>query len=93
VSKWKPLNSTHINTRDSGVDVGMRYLVVETDLQNKSKFYSGKDARHKANRYHKARMTLQRKGTRSAKRRLIALSVRERRNISFIEKLWSRVTP
>jgi putative transposase len=68
-------------TRVSGVDVGMRYLAVETDLQNKSKFYSGKEARHKANRYHKARQTLQRKGTRSAKRRLIALSGRERRFI------------
>jgi putative transposase len=68
-------------TRVSGVDVGMRYLAVETDLKNKSKFYSGKEARHKANRYHKARMTLQRKGTRSAKRRLIALSGRERRFI------------
>jgi putative transposase len=71
-------------TRVSGVDVGMRYLAVETDLQNKSKFYSGKEARHKANRYHKARMTLQRKGTRSAKRRLIALSGRERRFIADI---------
>jgi transposase len=26
-------------TRVSGVDVGMRYLAVETDLRNKSKFY------------------------------------------------------
>ena len=68
-------------TRVSGVDVGMRYLAVETDLKNKSKFYSGKEARHKANRYHKARLTLQRKDTRSAKRRLIALSGRERRFI------------
>ncbi|MEG4013826.1 transposase, partial [Microcoleus sp. S1D4] len=59
-------------TRVSGVDVGMRYLAVETDLQNKSKFYSENNARHQANRYHKARMTLQRKDTRSAKRRLIA---------------------
>jgi putative transposase len=59
----------------------MRYLAVETDLKNKSKFYSGKEARHKANRYHKARQTLQRKDTRSAKRRLIALSGRERRFI------------
>ena len=38
-------------TRVSGVDVGRRYLAVETDLRNKSKFYSGKEARHKANRY------------------------------------------
>jgi transposase len=66
-------------TRVSGVDVGMRYLAVETDLRNKSKFYSGKEARHKANRYQKARKTLQCKGTPSATRRLIAISRRERR--------------
>jgi putative transposase len=66
-------------TRVSGVDVGMRYLAVETDLQNKSKFYSGSYARHKANRYHKARQTLTSKDTRSAKRRLVALTGRERR--------------
>lgn len=68
-------------TRVSGVDVGMRYLAVETDLKNKSKFYSGKEARHRANRYHKARATWARKDTRSAKRRLIAKSRRERRFI------------
>lgn len=69
-------------TRIAGVDVGQRYLAVEVDLQNKAKFYSGKAARHKANRYHKARISLQRKGTQSAKRRLIALSGRERRFIA-----------
>jgi IS605 OrfB family transposase len=77
-------------TRVSGVDVGMRYLAVETDLQNKSKFYSGKEARHKANRYHKARQTLQRKDTRSAKRRLIALSGRERRFIADVNHQISK---
>ncbi|MEG3964600.1 MULTISPECIES: RNA-guided endonuclease InsQ/TnpB family protein [unclassified Microcoleus] len=77
-------------TRVSGVDVGMRYLAVETDLQNKSKFYSGKEVRHKANRYHKARMTLQRKDTRSAKRRLIALSGRERRFIADVNHQVSK---
>jgi putative transposase len=60
-------------TRVSGVDVGMRYLAVETDLKNKSKFYSGKSARQKATRSYKARMTLQRKDTRSAQRRLCYL--------------------
>jgi IS605 OrfB family transposase len=54
------------------------YLHSELVLQNKSKFYSGKEARHKANRYQKARKTLQCKGTRSATRRLIAISGRER---------------
>ncbi len=68
-------------TRISGVDVGMRYLAVETDLNNKSAFYSGKASRHRASQYQRARRTLQRKDTRSAKRRLIALSGRERRFI------------
>ncbi len=77
-------------TRVSGVDVGMRYLAVETDLTNKSKFYSGSLARHKANRYHKARQTLQRKDTRSAKRRLIALSGRERRFIADVNHQVSK---
>ena len=66
-------------TRVSGVDVGRRYLAVETDLHNKSKFYSGKEARDKANRYQKARKSLQCKGTPSATRRLMAISERKRR--------------
>ncbi|NJL68948.1 MAG: IS200/IS605 family element transposase accessory protein TnpB [Microcoleus sp. SM1_3_4] len=77
-------------TRVSGVDVGMRYLAVETDLHNKAKFYSGKATRHKANRYFKARKTLQCKGTRSAKRRLIALSGRERRFIADVNHQISK---
>lgn len=62
-----------------GVDVGQRYLAVATDTQDKTQFFSGKEIRHKSNKYHKARKTLQQKGTRSAKRRLISLSGRERR--------------
>ncbi|MGF1542465.1 MAG: RNA-guided endonuclease InsQ/TnpB family protein [Pleurocapsa sp.] len=62
-----------------GVDVGQRYLAVATNPQNQTQFFSGKQVRHKANKYHKARKTLQQKGTRSAKRRLISLSGRERR--------------
>ncbi|MEH2026942.1 RNA-guided endonuclease InsQ/TnpB family protein [Nostoc sp.] len=77
-------------TRVSGIDVGMRYLAVETDLKNKSAFYSGKASRHKANQYQKARKTLQRKDTRSAKRRLIALSGRERRFIADVNHQISK---
>lgn len=62
-----------------GVDVGQRYLAVSAGTDNSTQFISGKEIRHKANRYHKARKSLQRKGTRSAKRRLVALSGRERR--------------
>ncbi|WP_373538175.1 RNA-guided endonuclease InsQ/TnpB family protein [Microcoleus sp.] len=77
-------------TRIAGVDVGMRYLAVETDLNNKSAFYSGKASRHRANQYQKARRTLQRKDTRSAKRRLIALSGRERRFIADVNHQISK---
>ena len=62
-----------------GVDVGQRYLAVETNTHNQTLFFSGKQVRHKANQYHQARKTLQQKGTRSAKRRLVSLSGRERR--------------
>ena len=62
-----------------GVDVGQRFLAVTTNTKNQTQFFPGKQVRHQANKYHKARKTLQQKGTRSAKRRLISLSGRERR--------------
>jgi IS605 OrfB family transposase len=68
--------------RVMGVDVGQRYIAVATDTKNKTQFFSGKQVRHKASRYVKARKSLQRKGTRSATRRLVALSGRERRFIA-----------
>ncbi|NEQ78770.1 MAG: transposase [Moorea sp. SIO2I5] len=75
------LTPTDIN-RVIGVDVGQRYIAVVADTQNKSQFFSGKQVRHKASRYLRARKSLQRKGTRSATRRLVALSGRERRLIA-----------
>ncbi len=75
------LAPTDIN-RIMGVDVGQRYIAVAADTRNKSRFFSGKQVRHKASRYAKARKSLQRKGTRSATRRLVALSGRERRFIA-----------
>ncbi len=65
-----------------GVDVGQRYIAVAADTRNKTQFFSGKQVRHKASRYCYARKSLQRKGTRSATRRLVALSGRERRFIA-----------
>jgi len=65
-----------------GVDVGQRYIAVAADTRNKTQFFSGKQVRHKASGYVRARKSLQRKGTRSATRRLVALSGRERRFIA-----------
>ncbi|HLG76142.1 MAG TPA: transposase [Ktedonobacteraceae bacterium] len=67
------------HTQVVGVDVGMRYLAVTSTTTGASTFYSGKRVRAKANHYARLRKRLQKKGTRSAKRRLVALSGRERR--------------
>lgn len=73
-----------------GVDVGQRYLAVNAGIDNSTNFFSGKEIRHKANRYQKARKSLQQKGTQSAKRRLIALSGRERRFIADVNHQISK---
>jgi IS605 OrfB family transposase len=78
VPELKPIDINRV----IGVDVGQRYIAVAADTRNKTQFFSGKEVRHKASRYVRARKSLQRKGTRSATRRLIALSGRERRFIA-----------
>ncbi len=62
-----------------GVDVGMRYLATTATPTNQSHFYPGKRVRGRADHEARLRKRLQKKGTRSATRRKIALSGRERR--------------
>jgi putative transposase len=62
-----------------GVDVGQRYLAVSTDTHNHTTFSSGKAVRAKADHYARLTKRLQKKGTRSATRRLVVISGRERR--------------
>jgi putative transposase len=62
-----------------GVDVGQRYLAVATDTRTHITFFSGKAVRAKADHYARLTKRLQKKGTRSATRRLVAISGRERR--------------
>lgn len=62
-----------------GVDVGLRYLAVTSTMKGENHFYSGKPTVAKANHYARLKKRLQRKGTRSATRRLIQVSKRERR--------------
>ncbi len=62
-----------------GVDVGHRYLAVMATPNNDRAFYPGKQVRAKADHYARLRKQLQKKGTRSATRRLIVISGRERR--------------
>ena len=72
-----PTANTHQHV--VGVDVGQRYLAVTARLDNGASFYGGKQVRAKADHYARLRKRLQRKGTRSATRRLIVISGRERR--------------
>jgi putative transposase len=62
-----------------GVDVGQRYLATTATLTNQSQFYPGKRVRARADHYARLQKRLQKKGTRSAKRRMLTLSGRERR--------------
>ncbi len=72
-----PASETHTNI--VGVDVGIRYLAVTSTTRGDRSFHTGKSVVHKANYYARLRKRLQQKGTRSATRRLIAISRRERR--------------
>ena len=62
-----------------GVDVGQRYLYVATDREDRTLFASGSEVRQKKDGFSRRIKSLRRKGTRSATRRLVALSGRERR--------------
>ncbi len=77
VEEADPTPETHQHI--VGVDVGHRYLAVTAPLSNGASFYSGKQVRAKADHYARLRKRLQHKGTRSATRRLVIMSGRERR--------------
>src|SRR6266567_3618932 len=63
----------------AGVDVGIRYLAVTSTTKGEQSFHSGKKIVPKANHYARLRKRLQQKGTRSATRRAVVISGRERR--------------
>ena len=73
-----------------GVDVGQRYLAVTAQLDHGTTFYCGKQTRAKADHYARLRKRLQHKGTRSATRRLVVISGRERRLKQASNHLISR---
>src|SRR6266566_9135345 len=72
-----PTPETHSSV--VGVDVGIRYLAVTSTTKGDCTFHTGKSIVPKANHYARLRKRLQQKGTRSATRRLVVISGRERR--------------
>lgn len=67
-----------------GIDRGLRFLTVSYDEQGKTEFVSGKKIAAKRHKFQEVRRRLQSKGTKSAKRKLKALSGRENRWMSDI---------
>jgi putative transposase len=74
-----PEPTSEIQKNVVGVDVGMRYFATTTKTTGESQFYSGKAAKTMADHFARLQRRLRHKGTRSATKRLIALSGRERR--------------
>jgi IS605 OrfB family transposase len=62
-----------------GCDLGQRYLATTQSDNGQVKFYSGRQVKHIANQFALKRKELQVKGTRSATRKLVEMSKRERR--------------
>lgn len=67
-----------------GIDRGLRFLATAYDEHDQTTFMSGQQVAKKRRKYQKLRQKLQRKGTKSAKRRLKAINQRENRWMSNI---------
>ncbi|MBS5214180.1 MAG: transposase, partial [Megasphaera sp.] len=73
-----------------GIDRGLLFLTVSYDDQGKTEFVSGRKIAAKRHKFLKIRQQLQSKGTKSAKRRLKALSGRENRWMSDVNHRISK---
>lgn len=73
-----------------GIDRGLRFLAVSYDEQGKTAFVSGKKIATKRHKFQEVRRQLQSKGTKSAKRKLKAISGRENRWMADVNHQLSK---
>ena len=73
-----------------GIDRGLRFLTVSYDEQGKTEFISGRKVAKKRHKFQEVRRQLQSKGTKSAKRKLKAVSGRENRWMSDVNHQISK---
>lgn len=73
-----------------GIDRGLRFLATCYDEQGRTKFFSGKSIIRKRNKYKRLRQDLQRRNTKSAKRRLKKIGQRENRWMSDVNHCLSK---
>ena len=83
---FDPCKPTHV----IGIDRGIRFLCNTYDEKGHSIFYNGKEVIEKRNKFNQVRAELQSRGTKSAKRKLKALSGRENRWMSDVNHQISK---
>lgn len=74
----------------AGVDLGVNFLAVSYDSSGKSRFFSGREVKHKRAKYKAVRKELQERKTASARRRLKAIGQRENRWMSDVNHQVSK---
>lgn len=73
-----------------GIDRGLRFLATCYDEKGKTRFASGKKVMRVRNKYKKLRAELQKRGTKSAKRRLKKIGQRENRWMADVNHRLSK---
>lgn len=73
-----------------GIDRGLRFLATCYDEQGRTKFFSGKSIIRKRSKYKHLRQELQKRNTKSAKRRLKQIGQRENRWMSDVNHYLSK---
>ena len=86
VEEFEKENVKHV----VGIDRGLRFLTVSYDEQGKTEFISGKNIATRRRKFQEVRRQLQAKDTKSAKRRLKAMSGRENRWMSDVNHQISK---
>lgn len=86
VTEFELSNLKHV----VGIDRGLRQIITSYDEKGQTRFVNGVFVMRKRNHYARLRARLQAKGTKSAKRRLRALSERESRWMSDVNHQLSK---
>lgn len=86
VPDWEHDNNQNV----IGIDRGLRQIMTTYDQRGKTKFFNGKAIAYKRRKYNYLRQQLQRKNTKSAKRKLKRLGQQENRWMNDINHCLSK---
>ncbi len=86
VPEWQ----SDTNQNVIGIDRGLRQIMTTYDNRDKTKFFNGKKIAYQRRKYHYLRQQLQRKNTKSAKRKLKRLAQQENRWMNDVNHCLSK---